>query len=66
MSANRSNSLAKIEYMMENAFGVATSDKRKLYKLMVKDQFLFPTDKRVSAHSIQFSPMYTNIDRLGS
>ena len=48
MSANRGNSLAKIEYMMEEQFAVAASDKRMLYQLMYKDSFLYPTADRVS------------------
>lgn len=48
MSADRGNSLAKIEYMMEHEFGLAADDKRMLYQLMDKDLFLFPTTARVS------------------
>lgn len=46
MSANRGNSLAKIEYMMEHEFGVSPGDKALLYNLMDKDLFLFPTVDR--------------------
>ncbi|KAF8593169.1 hypothetical protein BDV93DRAFT_612324 [Ceratobasidium sp. AG-I] len=46
MSNDRGNSLARIECMMENEFGIATSDKQMLFKLMDKDGFLFPTDKQ--------------------
>ncbi|KAB5589641.1 hypothetical protein CTheo_6914 [Ceratobasidium theobromae] len=46
MSANRGNSLAKIEYLMEHEFGVGAGDKKLLYQLMDNDLFLFPTVER--------------------
>lgn len=52
MYGNRSNSLAKIECMMEHEFGIAADDKRMLEDLMNKDLFLFPTTERVSARSM--------------
>lgn len=66
MSANRGNSLAKIEYMMEEQFGVTASDKRMLYQLMDKDLFLYPTTHRVSDHSHRILYKYICIDRLGT
>jgi hypothetical protein len=48
MSANRGNSLAKIECMMEHEFEIAMGDTSTLFDLMDKDLFLFPTLDRVS------------------
>lgn len=50
MSANRGNSLAKIEYMVEEQFGVTANDGQMLYQLMEKDLFLYPTANRVSTY----------------
>jgi hypothetical protein len=50
MSANRGSSLAKIEFMVEHEFGVASGDKKVLFELMDKDLFLYPTVRRVSVH----------------
>jgi hypothetical protein len=62
MSANRGNSLAKIECMMEDQFGVTASDKRMLYELMDKDLFLYPTTNRVSTYSHNILSKYIRID----
>ncbi|KAF8606748.1 hypothetical protein BDV93DRAFT_553224 [Ceratobasidium sp. AG-I] len=58
-SANRSNSLAKIKFMMEEKFGVGTSNKQMIRQLMVKDLFLFPTINREPSE-------YFCIDAIGS
>ncbi|KAG9078576.1 hypothetical protein FS749_009388 [Ceratobasidium sp. UAMH 11750] len=46
MSANRGNSLTRIEVMMEQEFAVTTVDKPEIYQLLNKDQFLYPNVNR--------------------
>ncbi|KAF8595896.1 hypothetical protein BDV93DRAFT_514595 [Ceratobasidium sp. AG-I] len=50
MSANRGNSLAKIELLMEQEYAVTIVDKPKLRQLMSKDQFLYPTANQTTAN----------------
>ncbi|KAG9080275.1 hypothetical protein FRC06_006842, partial [Ceratobasidium sp. 370] len=46
MSANRGNSLARIEVMMEQEYAVNVVDKPEVHQLMTKDQFLYPDFSR--------------------
>ncbi|KAG9080622.1 hypothetical protein FRC06_006337, partial [Ceratobasidium sp. 370] len=46
MPGGRSGSLAKIQCMMEHEFDISSGNKKPIFQLMDKDQFLFPDGDR--------------------
>jgi hypothetical protein len=50
----RGNPLPKIEYMVEQTYGISTADQSSLRELMTDDLFLYPTANRVSNTSARY------------
>jgi hypothetical protein len=48
------NPLPKIEYMVEQTYGILTADQSSLCELMTDNLFLFPATNRVSNTSARY------------